>query len=71
MGQAISLPAIIPMLVLCCLPEKKSLSAMDDFVPKTNLAVSSTEFCQSIFDEDQILGRKAWQAINLSHCGVM
>jgi hypothetical protein len=30
------------------------MSARDDFATKTNLAVSSTEFCQSIFDEGDI-----------------
>jgi hypothetical protein len=38
-------------------------SAKDNPGPKTNLAVSSTEFCQSIFGEDQILGIKAWQPV--------
>jgi len=44
---------------------KKSKSAGDKFATKAPLAVSSIEFCQEIFDEDQILGRKAWQAVKL------
>jgi hypothetical protein len=33
---------------------EKSTSAKDKFAPKTNLAVSSTEFCQCKFNEGDV-----------------
>ena len=55
MGQAISLPgSASPMICFVLVFSEKSTSARNKFATKTNLAVSSIEFCQPLFDERNI-----------------
>ncbi len=63
-GQAVK-PACSGSYTICftLLASVKSTSAKDNFAAKTSLAVSSTKFCQSIFDESYI-----WRGLG-SCCG--
>ena len=47
---------LLPEFYQYLIPSLKVLghALKDNFVPKTNLAVSSTEFCQCTFDEGDI-----------------